>query len=92
MTHSLNSVDVSIFSPKVLIMLTFLKTLNVVLINIVAIWINSAKFAALGLLKMKFKFKCLEILYQCGKRVKTKIQKVLRGKSYVCGKYGEKMV
>ena len=29
----------------------------------------------------------LEILHQCGKRVKIKSQKVLGAKPYVCGRY-----
>ena len=34
----------------------------------------------------------LDILYQCGKRVETKTQKVFGAKSYVCRSYRGKMV
>ena len=60
----------------------------------VTILMMSAKIATPGFLKIKVfwnkGYDELEILHQCGKRVKTKSQKVLGANSYVCRSYWEK--
>ena len=61
MTHPLSSADISIFSPEVRkiflyqeiqILLTFLESLKIFLINLVIILMMSAKMATPGLLKI----------------------------------------
>ena len=82
-----------------LILLTFLESLSIILINMVTILMMSAKMATLSLLKKRFRKKVMTIYFLSRTspakfyhviqilRIKTESQKVFGANSYVCKSY-----